>query len=277
MTAEKNNSNNKIDLNTTKRLSVQVHLNGLSFLLQDEPVHQGVFYKHIAFESALMPEEVLIEINKAFETFDDLNQSVKEFTLVHQNLLFTLVPKAVFHEEQAASYLNFNAKLLPTDYVAYDTFETMELVNVYVPLTNVNNYFFERYGEFTYKHSTSVFIESIITQERNDNEIKMFVNLYKKQMDVLVTKGKKIQLFNSFYHTTPEDFIYYLLFIAEQLSLNPNEFPLHLSGNIEEKDPYFEIAYTYIRNVTVSDNKTESLYSHSLQEPIQKNSLLLHL
>tara|TARA_R110000850_G_scaffold277086_1_gene422329 strand:+ start:56451 stop:57281 length:831 start_codon:yes stop_codon:yes gene_type:complete len=276
MTAEKNN-NNKIDINATKRLSVQVHLNGLSFLMQDEDSHTGVFFKHITFDSALMPEEVLTEIKKAYETYEELNQSVKEFTLVHQNLLFTLVPKAVFYEDQAANYLNFNAKLLPTDYVAYDTLETLDLINVYVPLTNVNNYFFERYGEFTYKHAASVFIESIIAQERNNNDIKMFVHLYKRQMDVLVTKGKKIQLFNSFYHTTPEDFIYYILFIAEQLSLNPDEFPLHLSGNIKKKDPYFEIAYTYIRNVTVSENKSATLESNTSQEPIENNSLLFQL
>lgn len=276
MTPEKNN-NNKIDLNTTKRLSVQVHLNGLSFLMQDENMTAALFYKNIAFDTALMPEEVLAEIKKAYETYEELNQKVKEFTLVHQNLLFALVPKAVFHKEQAADYLNFNAKLLPTDYVAYDILETLELVNVYVPLTNVNNYFFEHYGEFTYKHSASVFIESIVAQERNNNEFKMFVHLYKRQMDVLVTKGKKIQLFNSFYHTIPEDFIYYILFIAEQLSLNPDEFQLHLSGNIEEKDPYFEIAYTYIRNVTVSENQTPFLNSDSSQEPIENNCLLFHL
>jgi hypothetical protein len=276
MIPEKNN-NNKIDLITTKRLSVQVHLNGLSFLMQDEASPEAVFYKHISFDSTLMPEEVLTEIKKAYETYEELNQSVKDFTLVHQNLLFALVPKAVFYEEQAASYLNFNAKLLPTDYVAFDTLETLELVNVYVPLTNVNNYFFERYGEFTFKHAASVFIESIVAHERNNNEIKMSVHLYKGQMDVLVTKGKKIQLFNSFYHTTPEDFIYYILFIAEQLSLNPDEFPLHLSGSIEKKDPYFEIAYTYIRNVTVSENKTATLESNTSHEPVENNSLLFHL
>ncbi len=277
MTAEKNN-NNKINTQATKRLSVQVRLNGLSFLMYDENAPENTFCKNIAFDAALMPEEVLNEIKKAYETYEELNQNVKEFTLIHQNLLFALVPQAVFNDEQPEVYLNFNAKLLPTDYVAYDILETLALVNVYVPLTNVNNYFFERYGEFTFKHSASVFIETIVARERNNSEIKMFVQLYKNQMDVLVTKGKKIQLFNSFYHTTPEDFIYYLLFIAEQLSLNPEEFQLQLSGNIKEKDPYFEIAYTYIRNVTILKNQTTAnSNSDTSQESIQDNSLLFQL
>jgi hypothetical protein len=60
-------------------------------------------------------------------------------------------------------------------------------------------------------------------------------------------------LFNSFEYQTPEDFIYYLLFTAEQLSLNPEIFQLELLGTITRNDPYYAMAYKYIRNVSFFD------------------------
>jgi hypothetical protein len=60
-------------------------------------------------------------------------------------------------------------------------------------------------------------------------------------------------LFNSFEYKTPEDLIYYLLFTAEQLNLNPEYFKLEFLGDINEEDAFFKMAYKYIRNVFLFD------------------------
>jgi len=60
-------------------------------------------------------------------------------------------------------------------------------------------------------------------------------------------------LFNAFDYKTPEDLIYYLLFTAEQLNMNPESFRLEFIGDISEDDAYFKIAYKYIRNVSIFD------------------------
>jgi len=251
MTNQENN--NKIDLNSNYRMSVQVSLNGLSFLILDEETSVVHFKQEIDFPETLNPEEVLTEIERAYKHFEELQTPLKEVTVIHQNTLFSLVPKAIFQEDTPEDYLKLNNRLLPTDFVAYDLPEANDFAIVYVPLTNVNNYFFDNYGSFTFLHSATVFIERILAGERNGNPLKMFVQLHKDQMDVLVTSGKQIQLFNSFTYTTPEDFIYYILFIAEQLQLNPEIIPLQLSGWVSKEDAFFDMAYTYIRNVTVEN------------------------
>jgi len=58
-------------------------------------------------------------------------------------------------------------------------------------------------------------------------------------------------LFNSFEYQTKEDFIYYILFTAEQLKLNPETFKLQLLGEISEESDLFKIAYRYIRNISL--------------------------
>ena len=64
-------------------------------------------------------------------------------------------------------------------------------------------------------------------------------------------------LYNSFEYSSKEDFIYYILFAAEQLELNPEKFELQLLGHISKDDPLFKIAYKYIRNVSLLENRSK--------------------
>jgi Protein of unknown function (DUF3822) len=66
-----------------------------------------------------------------------------------------------------------------------------------------------------------------------------------------VVENQKLLLFNSFDYQTKEDFIYYILFTAEQLQLNPETFKLQLLGEISEESDLFKIAFKYIRNVSL--------------------------
>jgi len=49
----------------------------------------------------------------------------------------------------------------------------------------------------------------------------MFVNLDNKHFEIVVIANNKLILYNSFKYQTKEDYIYYILFTAEQLELNP--------------------------------------------------------
>jgi hypothetical protein len=66
-------------------------------------------------------------------------------------------------------------------------------------------------------------------------------------------QNQQLLLFNSFEYLTPEDFIYYVLFTAEQLNINPENFPLDLIGSIDIESEYYKIAYKFIRNVSLID------------------------
>ena len=83
-------------------------------------------------------------------------------------------------------------------------------------------------------------------------------------------------MYNTFDYTTKEDFIYYLLFTAEQLGLNPEEFPLVLLGNVTKEDELFKIAYTYIRNVSIIKNSTKITLINGVNENCLSNLVLLN-
>ena len=74
----------------------------------------------------------------------------------------------------------------------------------------------------------------------------------------MIVQNQKLILYNSFEYKTPQDFIYYILFTAEQLQLNPENFVLKLIGKIDETDELFKICYKYIRNVSLLNIENQS-------------------
>ena len=81
----------------------------------------------------------------------------------------------------------------------------------------------------------------------------MTIHFNKGHFEISVIQNQKLLLFNSFDYQTPEDFIYYVLFTAEQLNMNPEKFLLELIGAIDTESEFFKIAYKYIRNVSLID------------------------
>ena len=53
-------------------------------------------------------------------------------------------------------------------------------------------------------------------------------------MDVLVIKNKELQLYNTFIYKSAEDFIYFALFVCEQLDLDPDQLDCCFFGEIEK-------------------------------------------
>ena len=84
----------------------------------------------------------------------------------------------------------------------------------------------------------------------------MYVHVGMNYFDLVVTQQNELKLYNRFKYQTKEDFIYYILFTAEQLGLNPEQFDCKFMGNIKKNDPFYDIAYKYIRNISLlSSNK----------------------
>ena len=231
------------------KLSIQFNLDGFSFSVYNIISKKEVYFHEYEFEnSQVTPENLLLKIKDIFNTDTQLQNDFSSVIVIHQNNLSVLVPNRYFNKKELASYLNFNIKKLTIDYIAFDHLEALASKNVYVPYVNINNYLFQNFGEFEYKHHSTVLIEKILN--RTDNiEKTMYVNVSKTTLDIVVIENNQLILFNTFTYRTKEDFIYYILFTAEQLNLNVNEFSLYFTGKVNLEDTIYKITYKYIKNI----------------------------
>ena len=243
-------------------LSIQVSLSGLSFFVLDNDKDQIIDLIHTPFEKTLTPQELLDQLTHHFNTHKALQQPFSKTILIHDNEMVTLVPSPLFEEEYLSDYLKYNTKIFKTDFITYDVIKNDDIMIVYVPFVNINNYIFERFGSFEYKHSTTVALDRILQIQKNNAKESMHINITETYFDLVVTKNNTLQLYNRFEYQTKEDFIYYILFVSEQLGLNTEQFECVLMGVIKKDDDLYSIAYKYIRHVSLL-SEDKMLYSHN--------------
>lgn len=251
MTKKKINSGLDIADTNFKKLSIQVSLNGLSFCVADTVSQKILYSDRQVFSEELNPIRVLEELTQLFQKHDLANKVFDEVVLIHRNTLFALVPRPLFQVNELSNYLKFNTKVLPTDTLAYDEIENQDMINVYVPYTNINNYIYDLFGEFSFFHNGSILVRSLLNNYPKNKEAVCYVNVGKRQLDITVTSAKNLKLYNSFLYETKEDFVYYLLFVLEQLELDTETVPVKLFGAISKDDERYKLSYNYIENIAI--------------------------
>lgn len=259
--------NETITARNYKKLALQISVNGLSFCCFDTLDGKITSFRQVAFEKYKAIEE---QLWRAFLDHVELTRSYDDIIVLHDNNFNTFVPGALFDENFMASYLQYNTKVFETDFFTFDTIGSYDINNVYVPMMNVNNFLIDQFGSFEYKNVNSVLVAKLLDFSRNVEEKQVFVHLQESHFEIVVAQNQKLLLYNSFEFSTPEDFLYYLLFTLEQLYLNPETVKVVLLGKVDEGDPNFTIAYKYIRNIMLLDTGTlEERFSVGKQDALQ--------
>ncbi|NNK60528.1 MAG: DUF3822 family protein [Flavobacteriaceae bacterium] len=265
-----------IDELSSHILSIQVSLNGLSFCMLESDSNTIIYFRSESFQKKLNPQELLERLDMIINEDSELSKSIQSVKVIYANELSVLVPNSLFNEEHLADYLKFNTRILQTDFLAFDAIPSNDSMCVYVPYVNINNYLYEKFGAFNYMHASSILIETILNLEKNAEEQKMYVHVGIKYFEIVVVDNNSLILYNTFEFKTKEDFIYYILFTAEQLQLNPETIQLALLGHISEADELFEIAFKYIRHVQLIEPTIKFEIDPSISKEISNLFILLN-
>ena len=252
--------NSKINKLTNQELSIQLSLSGLSFCILQRDTNTISTLKQVSFEKRLNPLELQDQLEHLFNSETALQDSFEKVYLIHENELSSLVPKPLFQEDCLADYLKFNSKILKSDFITFDSIEINDSVNVYVPYVNINNFIYEKFGAFTFKHFSTILIQQILLIEKNTESLKVYAHINSNHFEIIIVKKGKLILYNTFDFITKEDFIYYLLFTAEQLKLNPETLNLTFIGDIIKDDDLYNIAYKYVRHVDFGNRHDSYTY-----------------
>jgi len=262
-------SNSSLDKISNNKLSIQINLNGLSFCVLEENINTISYINHLVFDKKLTPFELLDHLKEAFNSIEILQNKFNTVTIIYVNELSTLIPKPLFNEDNLADYLKFNSKILKSDFISHDEISINDSINVYIPYVNINNFIYDKFGTFTYKHFSTVLIDAVLNIEKNVSKPKLYAHVAKNHFEVIVTQKSKLEFYNTFDFVSKEDFIYYILFAIEQLKLNPETLEVVLLGDINKDDDLYNIAYKYIRFVSFGSRQDTFKFSH---EPASNHS-----
>lgn len=231
-------------------MSVLIHQDGLSFFIYNE---QAVVIdrKKYSFTYESNPVEILEEIEQAYREDDFFSKNqIENVTLIYHHPIFSGVPASLFDPNQSSNYLKYNNRLLETDVVSHDN--PIDLINyqtVYIAYSNINNFFFEKYGDFEYYHYTSLALPYWF-KKYNSNSTAVIVDVKESHVYITILNQGKLILHNIFQHDAIEDILYYTLFASHHNNLQADQFELFLYQKTPSKKLY-DLLYTYVKEVNV--------------------------
>ncbi|MBI3502809.1 MAG: DUF3822 family protein [Bacteroidetes bacterium] len=196
--------------------------------------------------------------------FPKLNFKSVSCVIAHNK--FTLIPSALFEEEKKESLLGFNHEIKKDEEVFVNALHNLDAKNIFAVSKNLVSEIRNKFSNINFIHSSTAFIEGLLVQYKNNSGKKVFVNFYSSHFEIVILEGKELLFSNAFNFQTPEDIAYYILFIYEQLNLNPETIELILSGEIEKPAKEYSLLYTYIRNMKFASRPDGFKYSYKFEE-----------
>ncbi|MCG5643234.1 DUF3822 family protein [Flavobacteriaceae bacterium LSUCC0859] len=248
------------------RLSIQLSLNGLSFCITDTVSQELIAAKRVHFDTPIEEHAIVENLSKFLQTHKLLEHSYESVIVIQSNPLFNIVPKALFDESHIGNYLKFNTQILPSDEMAFDLLDPVEIAVVYIPFTAANNLIFDHFGPFEYKHDSTVHISEILSIQHQSDEVDGYFHLDQNTLHMTVIENRKLLFHNQFSIKSPEDFLYFILFSLEQLGIDPQKLQAHFYGDISADNPYFKMASSYLNNCLIFRPSHEQSISENLLE-----------
>jgi hypothetical protein len=191
-----------------------------------------------------------------------LNPS-RSVNVIIENNKSTLIPSALFEESEKNTYLHFSTEPEAEEKVLSDNLNRLEIVNIF----GVNNILYDQVFRFfpgaKVCHVSSLLIESIWMNFKNlITDKRIFIYVREDAFNMLIFEKKQLVYSNAFFFRAPEDFVYFVIFVMEQLNLNPEEVPVTFLGNIDTKSPQFDLIFKYIRNIDFALRSESTQYSY---------------
>jgi len=245
------------------RLSIQLSPDGFSFCIYDNKRS-----KYSGIESCTLQDVPnALALNNALSNFiashQWLNRPFEQTLIIIESPVNTLIPNPLFDARHPEEYLNFNHPHQSDNIVKHDYLPLLDAENIWAVPESLINMLTTTFPAASVFHHTSSLIESLLLQNKNrDAEETVFVNIRNSWFDIIVLKGNNLLYSNSFKYQSKEDFIYFLIYVLEQLNLNPEKIDVTLLGEILKLSSIYEMTYKYVRNIRFGKRNNAYQFSY---------------
>jgi hypothetical protein len=258
-----------LDKNDTSKynLNIELSLNELAYCIYDSERNKFIALENYKIKEVYNPYKLSEAIEEIFLENKWLSGNFKETRIVYINNKSTLVPVPLYDAKEEEIYFNFNHEQDDGEDVYCDKMINLNAYNLYAIPSVIRSKLRELLQEFQLHHYMTTLIESLLILNKNKlSEKNIFINVNNNCFDIILLEENKLLYNNTFQYQTAEDFIYYLLYVLQQLELNPEQISVTLMGEIEKQTPLYDIIYKYIRNINFMKRNESFQYSYVIDK-----------
>ena len=240
-------------------LKIKISPNNLTLVVVKHLSGKVLNYFNYDFEKSIPEENLSIKLKSAIKQSNIDSSNIISVKLYVNNKLSCIIPESLFDEKLGLEYLKYNSKLLKNDTSSHDTIEEIEAVNVYLPYINVNNFILDKYGAFDYYHYSTIFIKKILKINNRSKKTNLYLNFDRNSFQISIIKTQKLIYFNTFKFTSPNDALYFILYVIKQNKINTNKSEILCFGNIIENDEKYKLFSEFINNFKIKRFEKENI------------------
>jgi hypothetical protein len=248
-------------------LYIQLSLENLCFTIYHPLRDKYLSMESVDFGKSLSAESFTKVLTTYIQNHKWLTLPFKEVVIYYEATESTLVPSPLFVNEEAGNFAHFNFDPASDQQVFSEKIQNLDANIVYAVPRVLKTLFSEHFSSHALVCHAGRFIDlALLINKKTPGQKKIFLNVRRSFVDIAIPEGNKLLFFNSFEFRTKEDFLYYLIFTMEQLSIHPEETELLLSGFIEKNSPMFDIFFKYVMNIRFISRSDAFKYSYLLDE-----------
>lgn len=247
-------------------LTAQISEYSFSFSVIDWSNSKQLLLKDYQLDEQKKDIKLLTFLEAIFEQNNFLSKPFKKISLGISNNLYTFVPAPFFESNLAKNYLQLNCKLSENDEILFAGMKNMSAYCIFAIDKKIKSFFDYQFTEVKYLHQTMILNDAILNNFKNKETQTVLINIRKNDFDTIVIKNKQTELVNTFPFTNADDFLFYLLYVLEQLSINPDKQEVLISGELLKNSSIYERLIKYIRNINFINRNKNIDYSYKFNE-----------
>jgi hypothetical protein len=247
------------------------------FGLEDVTRHKMLAFEEYTLTNVFTPLQLAQQLRELASEHAFLNQTNWHQVRVSvKNQKFTLLPYTLYDPAAAAEYLRLHAELDEYhDRVLTYHHAGIDAVNIFATDQHVLSFLADTFpAEKTQvRHHTSALIETLLHATERTVQKKIYAYAEQNYLTIILITDGALEFCNVFYYATPEDFMYFLIFVMQEQKLNPDQDPLTIWGDISHDSALFDLMRKYIRHVRLGKKPTGLAYSYKFEEHFEHRYL----
>jgi len=231
------------------QLYIEISNNGLKHTILNYESKTFIGFEEYQFKDIYNDYSLVTPLKEIIHTNSVYKKEFKSTHVAVVNNRSTLIPNAIFKADKLDSFHQFNFSKQEEDQFYSDQLINLSAHNIY-SIPDYITTIFNDLKNVSFNHFSSPIIEAALIHSKS-NKSSLFINIHilPSSFQIIVIKNQKLELYNSFLYQSSEDFIYYLLFVLDQLNINNEEASITLTGEIEKNSVIYSMLYKYIKTL----------------------------
>jgi hypothetical protein len=238
---------------TDQELSILIGVDSFAYIVVDTN-RQPQLVRIFELNTVQSISKIVAQIQQIIQEDKPLNLPYKRIRIAYSGFITTLIPHRLFNPDEKEQYLSQITELDSAYEFRADHLLPVDAQNVYAIEEELATFMRLSYPGTMMLHLNTVIYSQIASIAKSVVGPSIFANIRGRNLNVFYFDKGELVFMNSFEFQASKDFVYYIMLVLNQFSLDSQKVPVYLSGEIVEESEIYRLLYRYVKFIHFLSN-----------------------